>query len=132
MGKQSISDFIDVDLVLSKGRSASCNRGVLLHQNFTKVTSIESCCSPPAARVDGGRRGSAPCLPAEMPRSTNPAKPPCGVGLRGWEHSAGLVGGAPQAAKADLGLSVTQPSALLNLGTCLSPWAEAQPGVSRD
>lgn len=61
---------------------------------------------------------------------------PSQASLRGRAPRMGALGqaggGAPQAAKADLGLSVTQPSALLNLGTCLSPWAVAQPWVNRD
>lgn len=128
MGKQSIFDFIDVDLVLSKGRFASWDGGVHLHQNFTEVTSIRSCCSPPAARVDGGSRSSTPCLPAEMPHSKTQPSLPWGRAQRtGALGRAG--GGAPEAAKAAPGLPVTQPSALLKLGTRLSPWAGAQPGV---
>lgn len=111
MGKQSTFNFTDVDLVLIKGRSARWDGGVHLYHNFTEITSVRPHCFPPAARVDRGSRGSAPCLPACLPtvmllNETQASLP------QGWAQKMGTLSwagrGALRAAKAASGLLVAQ------------------------
>lgn len=122
MGKQSIFYFTDVDLVLIKGRSAKWDGGVHLHQNFTEITSRRSCCSPPAARVDRGSRGSVPCLPACLLwcHSAKPSQ---------TSRRAGQAEGLWGLQKQLQGCWWLSPGHCSILGMWLSPWAGAEPQV---